>query len=85
MPGKKKATGLAQFTAQPEAPARNQSDALAAPRTRGRGDVVHLSVRLSREQWEKVHHLALSEGISIQGLVVQGLSRLFRDKGLPEL
>ena len=86
MPAKKKATGLAQFTPQPDAPpARSPSTALAAPRTRGRGSVVHLSLRLSRQQWEQVHHLALSEGISIQGLVLEGLSRLFRDKGLPEL
>jgi hypothetical protein len=85
MPAKKKTTGLAQFTVQPEAQARTQSRALGTPRTRGKGEVVHLSIRLSHPQWEKVHHLALSEGISIQGLVLQGLSRLFREKGLPEL
>lgn len=54
-------------------------------RQRGKGDVVALTLRLSRDDWQRVHQLALAEGISIQKLTVEGLSKLFEAKGLTGL
>ena len=54
-------------------------------RQRGKGDVVALTLRLSRDDWQRVHQLALAEGISIQKLTVEGLSKLFEAKGLKGL
>lgn len=81
-----KQTGLAAFTrkatVQPEAAAPQPSDTPTA-RKRGKGDIVSLTVRLSRADWERVHQLAVSEGTSIQQLAVNGLSKVFAEKGLP--
>jgi len=40
---------------------------------------------LPRAQWERLHQLAAAEGTSIQALAVQGLSRVFTERGLPGL
>lgn len=66
-------------------PAGSQSSAVASTRQRGKGAVVSLTVRLSRAEWERVHQLALSEGMSINALALKGLGRLFKEKGLPEI
>jgi hypothetical protein len=57
----------------------------AAPlvRERGKKDTVALTVRLPRGEWERLHRLAVSEGVSIQTLAVRGLSLVFVEKGLP--
>ncbi len=47
--------------------------------------MVALTVRLPRAEWERVHQLAVSEGVSIQSLAVDGLSKVFAEKGLPTL
>ena len=81
-----KATGLAAFSRKgatskdigAETPAVRQ-------RGRGKGDVVSLTVRLPRADWERVHQLAVAEGVSIQSLAVEGLSKIFIEKGLPGL
>jgi hypothetical protein len=89
-----KPTGLAAFTrkgsasAQPSVTGQEQvSEQSAEPRQRGRGkgEVVALTVRLPRGEWERVHQLAVSEGVSIQSLAVAGLSKVFTEKGLPPL
>lgn len=93
----KKTTGLAAFTRQGRAAqveiketAGGAADSAVEentpkPRQRGKGDVVALTVRLSRDDWQRVHQLALSEGVSIQKLAVEGLSKLFEEKGLKGL
>jgi transposase InsO family protein len=82
-----KKTGLASFVRnrkqEPETPAPDEVP--ATPRKRGKGMLVAVTVRFTRDQWERVHQLALSEGTSIQDLAVRGLSRLLRDKGLRDL
>lgn len=83
----KKTTGLAQFTKQgnqTDKPAETQ-ESKPREKQRGKGDVVALTVRLSRDDWQRVHQLALSEGVSIQRLAVDGLSKLFEEKGLKKL
>lgn len=69
-----------------EGPAvENQPAATVNVRQRGKGATVSLTVRLSRGDWERVHQLALSEGLSINSLALKGLGRLFKEKGLPEI
>jgi hypothetical protein len=52
-------------------------------RERGKKETVALTVRLPRGEWERLHHLAVSEGVSIQALAVRGLSLVFKEKGMP--
>lgn len=82
-----KATGLAAFTRK--VVVATQPSTTEAPsmrlRGRGKGDVVALTVRLPRAEWERVHQLAVAEGVSIQALAVEGLSKVFVEKGLPGL
>lgn len=86
----KKTTGLAAFTRsntpKPELETITETPAIApVERERGKGSLVALTVRLPRADWERVHQLAIAEGISIQKLAVRGLSKVFAEKGLPTL
>lgn len=75
-------TGLSVFTQ------RQQEPEEAPPprrRKRGQGEHVSITVRLSRAQWERLHQFAISEGDSLQGLALRGLSSLLKEKGLEEL
>ena len=54
-------------------------------RERGKKETVALTVRLPRGEWERLHRLAVSEGVSIQTLAVRGLSLVFSEKGLPAI
>jgi hypothetical protein len=56
---------------------------LAPGRRRGQGATVALSVRLARADWERLHQLAVAEGVSLQQLILSGLSQVFTSKGLP--
>jgi hypothetical protein len=46
---------------------------------------VATNLRLTRDQWRRVHELALDEETTVQELAIRGLSRLFEDRGLPKL
>ena len=81
-----KQTGLAAFTRKTTiptdlTPAKDTTS--PTERRRGKGEVVALTVRLTRAEWERVHQLAVSEGTSIQQLALKGLSKVFAEKGLP--
>ena len=54
-------------------------------RERGKKKTVALTVRLPRGEWERLHRLALSEGVSLQTLAVRGLSLVFAEKGHPAI
>lgn len=54
-------------------------------RQRGKGSMVSLTVRVSRDQWQRIHELALHDGHSINALAIEGISRLFQEKGLKTL
>ena len=84
---KDKAVGLAAFTRPSKNLEKNESAPISRKRgrRRGQGDTVALTVRLSREDWSRVHQLAVSEGVSIQWLSVEGLSKIFEERGLPLL
>ena len=81
-------TGLAAFTRKTPPLGEASStpiEAVATVRQRGKGEVVALTVRLPRADWERLHQLAVAEGTSIQQLAVRGLSRQFTEKGLPPI
>jgi hypothetical protein len=82
-----KTTGLAAFTRKGTVATQEMVTGVAPVRERGRGkgEKVALTVRLSRADWERVHQLAVAEGVSIQVLAVEGLSKVFVEKGLPGL
>jgi len=80
-----KPTGLAAFT-------RNRGDAApegapdgrpATARKRAQGETVALTVRLPRADWARLHQLAVAEGVSLQALALDGLSKVFAEHGLP--
>lgn len=80
-----KPTGLAAFTKKGAADIQQTSGSQGGEsikRGRGKGEVVALTIRFSRADWERVHQLAVSEGVSIQHLAVSGISRIFEEKGL---
>jgi hypothetical protein len=97
----KPVTGLGAFISRPTpapppeptpaaaaAPARRVRRAAASPQPRGRrGSQERPTVpfRMSRRTWERVHQLALSEGVSIQRLLFEELSQGFARRGLPPL
>lgn len=87
-----KKTGLAAFAnkkittkelAEEDNKMSNEDNSMV--RKRGKGDTVALTIRLSRGDWERVHQLAVSEGVSIQRLAVEGLSKIFQEHGLSKL
>ena len=79
-----KTPSLTQFT-QATAPAPSPSASRPGERTRGQGAFVGITLRLSREQWDRLHDLARAEGVSLNALALRGLSRLFAERGLPPL
>src|ERR1700742_2745244 len=62
---------------------RGRGQGIPARRRRGQGTTVALSVRLARADWERLHQLAVAEGVSLQEIMVRGLSQVFMSKGLP--
>ena len=85
-----KQTGLAAFTTKKQTATSAQESSTVTPtsnheRKRGKGSIVALTIRLSRGDWERVHQLALAEGTSIQQLAMKGISKVFKEKGLPDL
>lgn len=89
----KKGGGLAAFAVNAPAhtvaaPAGPKAQAEAAPdadRQRGKGVMVSLTVRVNRDQWRRIHELAVHEGKSINAVAIEGISRLFQEKGLKAL
>jgi hypothetical protein len=67
----------------PAAATRARGQGPPAGRRRGQGATVALSVRLARADWERLHQLAVAEGVSLQEIIVRGLSQVFTSKGLP--
>jgi hypothetical protein len=74
-------TAPARRAAAARAPAATAP--VAGRRKRGQGPTVALSAQILRPEWERLHQLAVSEGVSLQQLIIHGLSLVFREKGLP--
>ncbi len=79
-----KPTGLAAFTRNRGAAAKEVSAGKpATARKRAQGEIVALTVRLPRADWARLHQLAVAEGVSLQALALDGLSKVFAEHGLP--
>lgn len=92
-----KVTGLASFTKRGQLNTAVESTAVVetpaaapspiapqrGPRERAQKAVVAMSFRISRQDWERLHQLAMVEGVSINTLTLRGLSKLFEERGLP--
>jgi hypothetical protein len=66
-------------TAETKEPVKRQR------RKRGAGDIVCITLRLSHAQWRSAHSLALSEGMSINQLAINGINLILKEKGLRPL
>lgn len=53
----------------------------ATRRRRGEGNMVALTVRVTRDDWMRMHKVAISEGVSLQELAVRGISRELQNLG----
>lgn len=72
-------TGLEAFAAKKDEKPKIRE------RSRAKHERVAVTIRFDRPEWARLHHLAISEGTSLQGLVEDGLNRLLASKGLPAL
>jgi hypothetical protein len=77
-------TGLSAFTSKTADKAKTV-ESQPIERKRGIGETVALSVRVKRSDWERIHQLAVSEGMSINSLAILGFSKIFDEKGMPPL
>ena len=81
-----KPTGLAAFTRSREGNSdQPKASSIKSVRRRAQGETVALTVRVSRAEWARLHQLAVSEGVSLQSLAIDGLSKVFAEHGLPPL
>ena len=78
-------TPVRQAATTPSQPDDNTPVRHAATTPNGKGKIVACTVRLSREDWLKVQHLALDEGTSFQALAVAALHGELKRRGLPGL
>ncbi|MCR6662656.1 MAG: hypothetical protein NVV60_05785 [Luteimonas sp.] len=97
----RKPTGLAAFGAENKVVAiattatstadaqATTPEATALPareaRRRGKGPTVALTYRIDRNQWRRLHELALTEGLSLNQLIQKGINEIFVKRGLPPL
>jgi hypothetical protein len=68
-----------------QAPPESQEQGGRKRRKKATGEIVHVTLRLTRTQWENAHKLSISEGSSINQLAIDGLNKLLEEKGLPSL
>ena len=64
---------------------RSASDPAATIAEAKKKNRVATNLRFTRDQWRRVHELALDEETTVQKLAIRGLSRLFEERGLPRL
>jgi|tagenome__1003787_1003787.scaffolds.fasta_scaffold17335106_1 hypothetical protein len=81
----KKPVGLAQFTNQAEQPPDTMPRQRKAKAARGEREIVVLSTRVQRDDWARLHSLAISERTTLQELMMRGLDRVFAEQGLPPM
>jgi hypothetical protein len=76
---------LAAFATKASAPTPETNGTPKVRRVRGEGDVVQTSIRMTREDWKRLHVLALDMNTSLHSLFHDGVSMLLESKGLPRL
>ena len=90
----KKVTGLAAFT-RPKVNLESSSIAEPAERSsvevptqrrkRGGGEIVALTVKVRRSDWQRLRQLADAEGTTIQAMAEAGFSAVLAQHGLPPI
>jgi hypothetical protein len=80
-----KATGLAAFTRKSVATWQVISITEIPARQRPKNEIVAITLRLQRAEWERLQQFAVSEGMSIQSCAIRGLNKVFAEKALPWL
>jgi hypothetical protein len=86
----RKRTSLEALLQPREAPAAVPQPAPAPPparedEERGRRPVKQQTVYLPVPVYEQLRRLAFDERVKMHGLLMEGLDRVFRDRGLPSL
>ena len=91
----KKATGLAAFTrpkaaadsagVEPTETSRPSVEVPTPRRKRGGGEIVALTVKVRRSDWQRLRQLADAEGTTIQAMAEAGFSAVLAQHGLPPL
>lgn len=88
----KKATGLAAFTrsktvtdGEPGVTLAAKPDIPVGRRKRGGGEIVALTVKVRRSDWQRLRQLADAEGTTIQAMAEEGFSAVLASHGLPPL
>jgi len=64
---------------------REKSGPPGLSRQRAKGETVALTIRVNREQWRRLHDLAVVEGLSLNQLALQGLTEILLKRGLKPL
>lgn len=64
---------------------REESADHQSSRQRAKGETVALTIRVNREQWRRLHDLAVVEGLSLNQLALQALTEIFVKRGLKPL
>lgn len=80
-----KSTGLAAFTKVKGNAVQEDPAPAKGTRRRAQGETVALTVRIPRAEWARLHQLAVAEGVSLQALALNGLSKVFAEHGLPPI
>lgn len=84
-----KKPGLGDLGLRPAAgPAALTAPAASAPavsKIAAKGEQIAVTLRLRKEQWRRLKELSIDERSSIQALAIEGMSRLFVERGLPPL
>lgn len=82
----KKPTGLAAFTGGRGVPEQqDQAKPAQAKRDRAKGDMIALTVRVTKADWMRLSNLAMAQGVSIQALGIEGFSAVLAKQGLPPM
>jgi len=81
---KRPGRGLADWTGgrPPAKAAKKEAPAAAALQSRVKGDMVSMTVRLTRSQWVCLRQVALDEATSLQQIAMQGLQLALEKRGL---
>jgi hypothetical protein len=56
-----------------------------ARRERGSGEIVAVTMRMKRDDWKRLHAVAMDENSSLQGLFIIAMSALLESKGQPAM
>ena len=74
-----KSTGLGAFI---KTGAHQEQDVKPEPMKKAKPDLKQVLVRVPQKDWPALAHLAVDEDTTIQALLMEGISEVFRKRGL---